>query len=761
MVEKVLNYDALRNEHFDALEELEKLIPKDASSPSSDGVSETRTLLQDCLRIVSEDTAHENEVYEQVKQKQKQEDLAIKQGVQNLLMELKQLFMFANDTQTSIVQMTSEIKSLDMAKTNITSSMTLLKRLQMLVTAFEKLRYFRQTRNIGDSVGMMQVVLQLLQYFKQYRSVDQIAALTQCIVNFKTSYDLQIREMFELLFKKNESLPDRSSASTIKNMKDACKLFDVLGEESIKAITDWYCKHQLSDFLRLFQENEEANALENLSRRYTWFAKLLTTYDTSHKDIFPENWRVDYHLCMCFCDSTKSNLKMLLSQKKDSLKYDVFVGALQHTVAFEDSLKNRFGRRQTSERSRLSLDSTMSIDLSNGVFDGIISEVFEPYVDIYFAQQELLLKSILTKAQSSNAHDESLLVLPSSTDLFRAYRGILAQFVRFSRSEALLSLAKLFASWLSKYIRNVLLLNSLTVPIRELAVRINTSDYICVTTLQLEDKFKKICVSELQDQVSFKRVVDEVNECVSKLLKEITIRFERAFEQSFQAISKINWKQLETVGDQSPYIGTTIETIDQLADQVLPLLEQTRYVRNVSDRVSDVFVAKFLGSLTRVKQIPEVAAEQLLLDAYSIKKFLLTLPSKKPDYQPTEAYVRYVSNVCRYVEIFLKTLLTPAHPTEGLVDSYLFLVGDRSISNFSTILEFKGIGKSEQAGYLSCFSKKVSGNESLQDSLPLFQYLEQNSFAAKAKTSFELTPEHTRKFRDLGRLFVSKRRTAS
>lgn len=76
-------------------------------------------------------------------------------------------------TEQAITVMTADIKQLDNTKRNLTLSMTALKRLQMLATAYEQLRVLGKTRQYRECAQLLQAMIQLMTHFKSYRSIDQ------------------------------------------------------------------------------------------------------------------------------------------------------------------------------------------------------------------------------------------------------------------------------------------------------------------------------------------------------------------------------------------------------------------------------------------------------------------------------------------------------------------------------------------------------------------------------------------------------------
>lgn len=52
-------------------------------------------------------------------------------------------------------------------------------------------------------------------------------------------------------------------------------------------------------------------------------------------------------------------------------------------------------------------------------------------------------------------------------------------------------------------------------------------------------------------------------------------------------------------------------------------------------------------------------------------------------------FTKIVNKGIGKIETILKMILTPHDPSEGLVENYLLLIGDKNINNFQKILELK------------------------------------------------------------------------
>lgn len=244
-------------------------------------------------------------------------------------------------TEEAITEMTADIKRLDNTKRNLTLSMTALKRLQMLTTAYEQLRGLSSSRQYRDCAQLLQAVIQLMAHFKSYRSIDQIATLSRNVSDLQRELLEQICEDFEVTFAKAEVAPRRGM------LAEACLVMDALGDNARSRLITWYCNTQLREYRQVFRSTEEAGSLDNISRRYAWFRRMLKTYDDEHAVMFPVHWRMNEMLANAFCEGTREDFRNILSKSVrradgHSLDVDLLLSCLQETLEFEHTLERRF-----------------------------------------------------------------------------------------------------------------------------------------------------------------------------------------------------------------------------------------------------------------------------------------------------------------------------------------------------------------------------------------------------------------------------------
>jgi hypothetical protein len=160
----------------------------------------------------------------------------------------------ALQTEQTITDMTADIKRLDSTKRNLTLSMTALKRLQMLTTAYEQLRSLSRSRQYRECAQLLQAVIQLVAHFKSYRSIDQIATLSRNVADLQGELLEQICEDFEVVFAKGEVGQRKGMLS------EACLVMDALGDHARTRLINWYCNTQLREYRQVFRGNDEVCA---------------------------------------------------------------------------------------------------------------------------------------------------------------------------------------------------------------------------------------------------------------------------------------------------------------------------------------------------------------------------------------------------------------------------------------------------------------------------------------------------------------------
>jgi len=640
----------------------------------------------------------------------------------------------ALETERAITEMTADIKRLDSTKRNLTLSMTALKRLQMLTTAYEQLRGLSQSRQYRECAHLLQAVIQLMAHFKSYRSIDQIAALSKNVADIQRELLEQVCEDFEVTFAKGEVQQKRSM------LAEACQVMDALGDHARSRLIMWYCNTQLREYRQVFRGNDEAGSLDNISRRYSWFNRMLKTYDAEHASLFPAHWRVNEMLANAFCESTREDYKGILQRsmrKTDGQPPDVnlLLSCLQETLDFEHSLERRF----SSGESRSSIDTvTSSNEDKRQGFSQAISEAFEPYLSIWVESQDKQLSTLIPRyrqqpIRNSEEDFHPQLVIPSSTELFHHYRVTFAQCAKLSTGSRLRELAYTFGKYLDLYSQQVLFyfLSEKTggPSVEDAIIILNTADYCYQTTNQLEEKIKSRIDEDLRDKVDMQSQADAFMGVASAAVRALVHKTEVDCDPAWREMRSVAWGRMESVGDQSSYVSALLQRVKERSKEILHHLHKQQYARAYCDHLVDSITYTYLTNIAASKPISETGAEQMLLDSYVLKKGLAELATltAAPGTPPNPAFVKRVHQSTAKLDPVLKTLQVRASPPEGLVQAYLIHIQDRSEANFRKILDLKGITrKPDQSHLVELFNahKASPANDGLQASNPLIASLQ-------------------------------------
>jgi hypothetical protein len=548
----------------------------------------------------------------------------------------------AEQTELSIADMTADIKRLDGTKRNLTSSMTALKRLQMLTTAYEQLQGLGKTRQYRECAQLLQAVIQLVAHFKSYRSIDQIATLHRNIVALQSELLEQVCDDFEKTFAQDEVAQRKGM------LAEGCHVMDALGDHARARLITWYCNTELREYRQVFRGNDEAGSLDNISRRYSWFSRMMKTYDHDHASIFPPHWRVGEMLANAFCEGTRDDFKAILQRsvrRTDSQPLDVnlLLSCLQETLNFEHSLEKRF-----IGESRSSVDTMGSKDDKPQAIVSLISEAFEPYMKLWVDSQDKQLAQLIPRYRQQPIRNEdeefsAQTVISSSTELFHFYRLALAQCAKLSTGSQLLELSKTFGKYLDLYGQQVLLYHLTERPgsqgpsLEDTITILNTADYCYNTSNQLEEKIRASIDEELRGEVDLQSQADNFIGIASVAIRILVKRVEHELDHVWREMRNFPWAKLETVVDQSSYIAEMLKIIQDGAKDRLRYLHKAQYSRAFCDNLVDGISMAYCSNIFQCKPVSEVGAEQMLLDSYAVKKGLMELPilMSEPGTQPS------------------------------------------------------------------------------------------------------------------------------
>ncbi len=202
---------------------------------------------------------------------------------------------------------------------------------------------------------------------------------------------------------------------------------------------------------------------------------------------------------------------------------------------------------------------------------------------------------------------------------------MLAQCAKLSTGSRLLELSKVFAKHLDSFAEQVLLARfSPTASGKELALEdiiviLNTADYCHITCGQLEEKVRGRLDIELKPKVDLHSQQDAFMGVASAAIRSLVRKVDQAGELAWREMRNVPWGKLDSVGDQSPFVGELLNRVKSRASEILQLLSKQQYARAFCDNLVELLANTYLANILLCRPISETGAEQVCVhDAQSI-----------------------------------------------------------------------------------------------------------------------------------------------
>ncbi|KAL4078288.1 Vps53-like protein [Scleroderma yunnanense] len=731
---------------FYLVDVLNQLFPDEVSLGQFDKVQQT--LADSELRLQQEINLLEDELRHGHDPNRMQ---LIQEMISDLLGQMSRIREKASESEAVVRNITKDIQVLDRAKKNLITSMTTLKRLQMLANALTQLEDQVKEKRYSEVAHTLAAVKQISAAFKSYTTIPHIMQLWKRVQQITGDIRTQLDGEFEALY-----LQDPSKPAKVSQITEACAVVDVLGTDVRSQIIERYVTLELKEYRRIFRANDEAGHLDNISRRFAWFKRLLSSHETEIGRVFPVEWHVNWWLF------ANDDLSTLLSKAGQSLTLKLLLETLQQTIEFESFMSKKWATP---------LDELLEATSSPATPVQSMSSAFEPHLGIFVDAQDKALGDMLsahrsTKARgsldtvtrpstanstprpslSADREESAPIVMPSSTELFYFYAQSLEQCAKFSTGQALFGLCGVQKKWLKVYAEDVLLARLKrsqsqvrkstdtsfdAAELQQACLIMNTADYCQKTASELEDKIKEKVDGVFKDKITLQSERDLFLGVISGAINWQLHELETACDGAFMTLSRVNWSVLNQVTGHSPYVDDLTGVIDQVVELVKPLVEQKKYLRNFLDKAcrsvshyidhettvvtsnheNSLVLTRFTNALVKSRPLGEIGAEQLLIDLGVLKAHLLRLPGESLS---SSGYVRSLTKIATRLETLLKVIVTPVDPPEGFILNYTLLIGDASFSNFQKVLDLKGTPKPGQNSLLDNFVTIASTKPELE-----------------------------------------------
>ncbi|XP_071945841.1 vacuolar protein sorting-associated protein 53 homolog [Antedon mediterranea] len=475
--------DPLDSPDFNAVEYINTLFPTEQSLANIDEViNKMKTKiyrLDDNIRtVVRGQTNAGQDGREALAEAQK--------AIQELFKRIKDIKEKANKSEEMVKEITRDIKQLDHAKRHLTASITTLNHLHMLVGGVDTLESLTRRRQYADVANLLQGVVNVLEHFNKYMAIPQIRQLADKVKKIQGELGVQILSDFEEAFA-NASKPIGNQ----KQLTEACLVVNVLEPKVKKDLLKWFVKLQLSEYLHLFQENQDIAWLDKIDRRYAWIKRALVEYEEKYGRMFPAEWEVSERICVEFCNITRDELSKLMQKRSTEIEVKLLLFSIQRTTNFETLITKRFSGttllppgeatspvdvnvlEETKEDEDAGVDNPFEegqIEMKTAMkaqqspFQGIISGCFESHLHIYIQSQDQNLSELIerfvadfkTNGPPRVESEQGGAIFPSCADLFVYYKKCMVQCSQLSTGTPLLSLTSTFQKYLRIYAMRLL-----------------------------------------------------------------------------------------------------------------------------------------------------------------------------------------------------------------------------------------------------------------------------------------------------------------
>ncbi|XP_015356520.1 vacuolar protein sorting-associated protein 53 homolog isoform X1 [Marmota marmota marmota] len=760
--------DPLDRADFNAVEYINTLFPTEQSLANIDEVVNKIRLkirrLDDNIRTVVRGQTN-------VGQDGRQALEEAQKAIQQLFGKIKDIKDKAEKSEQMVKEITRDIKQLDHAKRHLTTSITTLNHLHMLAGGVDSLEAMTRRRQYGEVANLLQGVMNVLEHFHKYMGIPQIRQLSERVKAAQMELGQQILADFEEAF---PSQGTKRPGGPSNVLRDACLVANILDPKIKQEIIKKFIKQHLSEYLVLFQENQDVAWLDKIDRRYAWVKRQLVDYEEKYGRMFPQEWYMTERIAVEFCHVTRAELAKIMRARAKEIEVKLLLFAIQRTTNFEGFLAKRFSGctltdgtlkklespppstnpfledESAPEMEELAiekgqLDQPKKPKVPDNPFHGIVSKCFEPHLYVYIESQDKNLGELIDrfvadfKAQGPPKPntDEGGAVLPSCADLFVYYKKCMVQCSQLSTGEPMIALTTIFQKYLREYAWKILSGNlpktttssgGLTISsllkekegsevakftLEELCLIcsiLSTAEYCWATTQQLEEKLKEKVDVSLTERINLTGEMDTFSTVISSSIQLLVQDLDAACDPALTAMSKMQWQNVEHVGDQSPYVTSVILHIKQNVPIIRDNLASTRkYFTQFCIKFANSFIPKFITHLFKCKPISMVGAEQLLLDTHSLKMVLLDLPSigSQVVRKAPASYTKIVVKGMTRAEMILKVVMAPHEPLVVFVDNYIKLLTDCNTETFQKILDMKGLKRSEQSNMLELLRQRL------------------------------------------------------
>eukprot|EP01080_Neovahlkampfia_damariscottae_P005095 gene5095-8694_t len=629
-----------------------------------------------------------------------EKDLIIsKQAIKELFAKIQDIKHKAEQSENMVIEITRDIKALDHGKKNISNTIGAITKLQMLDNVLNQLKNLIDEKQYNRVSDLLKVSIDLDLYFKNYKDIPKVKELNEQLKNVKEKLKLLLLEEFKRIEDNFEFRDEK--------LYFACLSVEALGNTFKNEIINQFTKYQIYKYKEKYNSN--LNDLNDVQPRFNWLRNKLKEIKNNFKSSIPSDWNLSQELSIEFILSTNDIFREMLSNNNDASS---FYNSLKDSIRFEKELTERF------------------IETKNYNFKGLLSKTFDDFKSIYLKDQNTLMVNKLNqflklekwslKSNTNSAEDlfifitsslDSCLVINTGIILFNliniwkknihSYGDLL--FEKLPKGSSKQGQSKSFditsfLNWQPNENNNTKLSDK---ELMNVCYIIKLCQFCQKTLKDLTSVLQQKIDQDFKKKINFDEEKTKFSQTLSASIQVLVLHLLANIDDQFQQMIKINWSIFDQEVQDSNYILDIIKKFNQLLNSIREKLSPFHYSK-FCENLTVKFFSQFLLTIKKIKRITNSGTHQLLYDVEILKKFFLSFTENFEEEQ-ISIYSKIVNSQASKSESILKVVMSPS---DAILDSYKSLVKNKSLEEFTLLLEMKGIPKSEQNPILSKFNTK-------------------------------------------------------
>ncbi|EKX74173.1 conserved hypothetical protein [Theileria equi strain WA] len=587
-----------------------------------------------------------------------------------LMLQINELQEQSKRGESSLKILSSDIRALHNAKINICDTILALKRLIMLSNTLDDLSETAKSRNYKETSGYIVILRELRELVDPLKNAPPVAKLIQkCDSLFEKLEEQLIEDLETALGLKMSELMD-DNLPEINNM---CVCADALGDSVRKHISQKFSSKLSQDYQNMFYLAFDLKTTDGINHRFSWIRRSINDFDDKYGESMPSSWGIQVSSTWLCMKKLRDQLGDILRESHQTLGANSVLSSLLRCKEFEEELDCRLSQ-YTNENAQspesapiefpeaLQLNSKVTEKKIHKPFKGILSRCFESYLGPWIASEEVQLMDLLARILVDDTKDSAIMmVLFSAKELFSAINTRFQATISISCEQTLFEMFLVFKRLIGKYQQYLkeraekLQKNTdLKLFTKLSGYVIATCDYCLESIDGLSDEICEIIASAYVELVNFSVEKEKLTATKADAFKCLVDKMCQ-FSHNTDEIVEIYGPSDELLRNEQQVLESIKHSKEHLP---------STYLLHIVNKVPRSLMVHFKEILFSLNTVSDVLGQQLLLDAYELRKFLLEDIKQSVENLPA-GYVQNVTSEMDKLQSLTKVLNTLEHNTEA------------------------------------------------------------------------------------------------